>query len=113
MVVFVLLFIMFFEISSGPITWLYMSEIMQDKSLSIATFLNWTINLIISLILPIISKGIPEDKPQDYGWIFVVCSGLSIAGLAYIILLMKETRNKTAAEIEEMYASGTKGQTKN
>ena len=31
MVVFVLLFITFFEMSSGPITWLYMAEIMQDK----------------------------------------------------------------------------------
>ena len=28
----VMVFIAFFEFSSGPITWLYMAEIMQDKS---------------------------------------------------------------------------------
>jgi len=59
MVVFVLLFITFFEMSSGPITWLYMAEIMPDKSLTIATSLNWITCLVISIILPVIKKAIP------------------------------------------------------
>jgi len=52
----VLLFIALFEFSSGPITWLYMAEIMQDKSVSIATVLNWLVNLLISLITPNLIK---------------------------------------------------------
>ena len=45
-------FICFFEFSSGPITWLYMSEIMQDRAVSIATVLNWVVNIGISLSIP-------------------------------------------------------------
>ena len=51
-IVLLLSFIALFEFSSGPITWLYMSEIMQDKALTVATFLNWIINLIISATIP-------------------------------------------------------------
>ena len=47
----------FFEFASGPITWLYMSEIMQDKSQSIATALNWTVNLLIGFSLPKLVKA--------------------------------------------------------
>lgn len=44
--------IAFFEFGSGPITWLYMAEIMQDKGSSLATVLNWLVSLAISLFLP-------------------------------------------------------------
>ena len=56
MVVSVLLFICFFEFSSGPITWLYMAEILQDKALSIGAFLNWFISLAISIAIPLIIR---------------------------------------------------------
>ena len=52
MVVCVLLFISFFEFSSGQIVWLYMYEIMRDKAQSIGTFLNWFMSLVISLAIP-------------------------------------------------------------
>jgi hypothetical protein len=52
----VLTFIVFFEFGPGPITWLYMAEIMQDKGSSIATVMNWGINLLISFFVPIIIK---------------------------------------------------------
>ena len=45
----ILSFIALFSISSGPITWLYMSEIMADKAVTIATFINWCLTLLISL----------------------------------------------------------------
>lgn len=47
-----LAFICFFEFSSGPIVWLYMAEIMQDKATSVATVMNWTISLIVSATIP-------------------------------------------------------------
>ena len=94
-------FIAFFEFSSGPITWLYMAEIMQDKALSIATVLNWCINLIISLITPSLIKTIGEE---NIGYIFIVMGGFTVLGTLFIITFMKETRGKTQAEIEEMFA---------
>ena len=49
-----MLFIVIFELGPGPITWLYMAEIMQDKGSSIATVMNWGINLLISYFVPVI-----------------------------------------------------------
>ena len=89
MIIGVLLFITFFELSSGPIVWLYNAEIMQDKSMTIATFLNWIINLITSIILPIIKNHVTATK--DYGWIFIVNAGLTFVGLLFILFFMKET----------------------
>ncbi len=49
-----LAFVAAFEFGPGPIVWMYMSEIMNDKGVSIGTLLNWTFTLIIGLITPIL-----------------------------------------------------------
>merc|ERR1711934_945755 len=56
MIVCVLLFIAFFEFASGPIVWLYNAEIMRDKANAIATFLNWTVSLIVSICVPLLVR---------------------------------------------------------
>lgn len=52
--IFCLAFVAAFEFGPGPIVWMYMSEIMNDKGVSIGTLLNWTFTLIIGLITPIL-----------------------------------------------------------
>ena len=56
MVVCVLVFIAFFEFSSGPILWLYMAEIMADKAMGIATFISWSMSLVISVSIPLLLR---------------------------------------------------------
>ena len=48
----ILLFICAYNCSSGPVIWLYMSEIMQDKGTGFASSLNWGITIVISTIVP-------------------------------------------------------------
>lgn len=79
-------FIAVFEFSSGPITWLYMSEIMQDKAVSVATVLNWLMNLVISIITPVIASE--ETIP----YIFISVGALTTLGTIFIFFFMKETR---------------------
>ncbi len=43
----------FFELGPGPIVWVYMSEIMNDKGVSIGTVINLTLTLVIGIISPI------------------------------------------------------------
>lgn len=43
----VILFVAAFEMSWGPITWLYLAEICNDKSMSLAMLANWTCGLLI------------------------------------------------------------------
>lgn len=47
-----MLFVCAFEFAPGPIMWLYNGEILNDKAVSVAVFLNWTFVLIIGLITP-------------------------------------------------------------
>jgi hypothetical protein len=56
-VIFIMLFIVFFEFSLGPIPWLYMAEIMTDKGLSIAILLNWLMTIIMAIATPYIIGG--------------------------------------------------------
>ena len=84
-----LLFICFFEFSSGPIVWLYMDEIMQDKAVSIGTFLNWFMSLVISISIPLLVKV------MDIGYIFLFLGICTVLGTLFIIFLMEETKDKT------------------
>jgi len=95
-----MLFIVSFEFSSGPIVWLYMSEIMCDKSQSVATVANWMMNLIISIITPTVVDAIGEEH---IGYIFIICGGLTFIGTLFLVVYMKETMGKTPQEIEGLF----------
>jgi SP family arabinose:H+ symporter-like MFS transporter len=45
----VLLYVTLFEFSLGPILWIYMSEIMTDKGVSLGTLTNWVFTIIIAV----------------------------------------------------------------
>jgi hypothetical protein len=51
-IAFMMLFIIFFEFSLGPLLWIYMSEIMTEKGLSIGCGLNWIAAVIIAFFTP-------------------------------------------------------------
>ena len=89
MIVCVLLFISFFEFSTGPIVWLYTAEIMKDKAMSIATFLNWTLSLAISIAIPFMVKYV------SVGYIFLMFGLFTTIGTIYIAIFMRETMGKT------------------
>jgi MFS family permease len=91
-IVLTLIFISFFEFGPGPITWLYMSEIMHDKGVSIGTVMNWLVNLVISASIPSIIDAIGEN---NIGYIFLTVGALSAFGSFFMIVFMKETRGKT------------------
>jgi len=93
-------FIAVFEFGPGPITWLYMAEIMQDKAQGIATMLNWGINLLISYFVPNVIHWIGDD---NVGYIFLFFAMMSFFGTFFIHFYMFETMGKSQAEIDEMF----------
>lgn len=102
----VLAFIIAFEFTSGPITWLYMSEIMDDKATGFASALNWLMNCVIGGVVPYAIRAITDGGAhgERVGYIFVVCAGLSLCGLLFVMKYMKETRGLTKAQIEYMFS---------
>jgi len=109
------LFIAAFEFTSGPITWLYMSEIMQDKATSFASALNWGIVVIISGSIPYLVRSLTNEglEPSKVGYIFLACGVFTFLGLIFIFVFMKETKGKKKQDIEWMYSSNKEWQGKN
>jgi MFS family permease len=101
------MFIFAFEFTSGPITWLYMSEIMQDKATSFASGLNWSMNCIISGSVPYLVRTLTSNgrENQNVGYIFIACGGFTAVGFIFIYVYMKETKGKKKQDIEWMYSS--------
>lgn len=87
-------FIALFEFSYGPVTWLYLAETMQDKAISVATMLNSSVGMIISIITPYLISLIGEE---NIGYIFIACGGLTLLNFILTSMFMIETRGKTPA----------------
>ena len=95
-----------FQASSGPITWLYMAEIMQEKGLSIATVLNWLFTLLFSFVTPTIKTAYGID---GVGILFMIVGAVTIFCALFVSVCMKETKGKSLAERKNLFVK-TKGQ---
>lgn len=91
-------FICAFEFGPGPIVWLYISEICNDKATSVGTVMNWFWTLIVSILAPFLI----EDWLAD-GKTWLMFSGISFIGLIFIVTMMKETMGKSEYEVKNLY----------
>lgn len=93
-------FVFCFQASSGPVTWLYMAEIMQEKGLSIATVLNWLFTLLFSFVTPTIQNAFGL---KGVGYLFIIVGGCTLLCALFIKVFMKETKGKSLAERKNLY----------
>ena len=94
-----LAFVTFFGFSSGPIAWLYNAEIMTEAGMSIATFINWVVTILISLLTPTMINEWPKEAATFYMY-----AGFCLLGLVFVLIWVKETKGKTAKEIRQMFS---------
>lgn len=93
-------FVCAFEFAPGPIVWLYMGEIMNDKGLSIGAAVNWTLVLIISLFTPTWM-----DTMGSWGT-FLMFGVFNVVGTLFIVVFMKETKGLKDEEVKNLYRKG-------
>ena len=93
----ILMFIFCFGVSLGPILWVYLSETLPEKGVSLATLINWITCLLIALIFP---KLI--NSSMQFTGTFMIFFVSSALGFIYIIMNMVETKGKTQIEIKKM-----------
>lgn len=64
----IVMFIIAFEISIGPIMWIYCADVLSDKGVAISTAVNWAGVLLIAGIFMIFNNGFgTHKKSEDYG----------------------------------------------
>lgn len=83
--VFTIFYIMAFEFGPGPIVWIYMSEVMNEKGVAVGTFLNWLFTLIFAISTTKIYDSLN-------GNMFEMFAGFCGAGLLFVFLFIKETK---------------------
>ena len=91
-----LVFIVGFELGPGSIGWPYVSEICNPKAIGIATMSNWVWTLLVGLTYPFMQSSMGAFAN-------LVFAGLSLVGLIFYLLYMKETRGLTTEELSELY----------
>lgn len=89
-------FVASFEFAPGPILWLYLSEILDDKSTSVAVFINWTCCLIIGLVTPTMLNSLK-------GYTFIVFGVCNLLAVLTIFFFMKETRGLSDEQVKNLY----------
>ena len=100
-----LLFILFFEFSAGPITWLYLSEICHEKAGSVATALANFLSLAVSIFTQKIVNGFTSNNanPENLGYLFIILGTVSLIGTLFMSFYMKETRGLSQEEREKLF----------
>ena len=87
-IVLVLLFVVLFEFSLGPIVWIYMSETMTEKAVSLGTLANWLFTILMALLTPTLLNAIG-------GYLFIGFGGLCGLCGVFCLLIVKETKGLT------------------
>ena len=93
----ILVYMLSFGISLGPIVWLYLPEILPEKGVSLAASANWVGCGIIGIGFPIVKNAI---NIEGTFLIFLVCC---LVALVYMFFCVKETKGKSHEEIEAMF----------
>lgn len=117
----ILIYILFFAISLGPLGWLIISEIFPLKvrglGMSIGSLSNWLFNAIVTFTflklawfftadgMEIMKEGATEADPNPAGAFFVYAV-IAVIGLIWGYKYIPETKNITLEEIEDHWRAG-------
>jgi hypothetical protein len=100
-----MLFIIFFEFSLGPLLWVYMSEVMTEKGLSLGVVVNQVATILIALF----TNGLIDafgggNKEIGSGRLFVTCGGITAVTGLFVIFVVKETKGLTEHQVANLYS---------
>ncbi|XP_057636962.1 solute carrier family 2, facilitated glucose transporter member 10 [Chionomys nivalis] len=96
-----MVFVSAFSFGFGPVTWLVLSEIypveIRGRAFAFCSSFNWAANLFISLSFLDLIGAI------GLAWTFLIYGLTAVLGLAFIYLLVPETKGQSLAEIEQQF----------
>ncbi|RYP08401.1 hypothetical protein DL765_008800 [Monosporascus sp. GIB2] len=92
---------MSYNISWGPVPWVYMSEIfpsrIREAGVAIGTSTQWLFNFVFSQVTP--------HAVQNLGWrTFVMFGVFNYALVVFVWFFIKETKGKSLEEMEALFA---------
>ena len=98
MYTFILIFILLFNGGSGNVTFIILGEVCIDKALGFVFGAMWLTEVLMTFT---ISYMIDSKLGVEYT--FGIYAGLNLIASLFDIFLVKETRGKSAIQLEELY----------
>jgi sugar porter (SP) family MFS transporter len=87
-----------FAIGLGPVFWLMISEIfplnVRGSAIAVCSVFNWVTNFFVSYYFLQLIDAIGK------AWTFWLYGGLAVAGIAFFVIKVPETKNRTLEQIE-------------
>lgn len=103
----VIVYIMGFSFSWGPVVWIMLSEIfpnsIRGKAMSIAVAAQWIMNFIVTLTFPVMDGSSYLNARFNHGfayWVYGICSFLAAL---FVIRYLPETKGRTLESIQELW----------
>jgi len=81
-------FVIIYEVTCGPIAWIYAIETVIDSGLGICYFFLWGTVLLVSIGSPILM----EKDSLGSSTVFFIFGGISLVATVYVYLFIKETK---------------------
>ena len=97
LVVCMMLDLFIYQITLGTYTWVYIGQVAQERSASLAVFTIWFFVFVLALTTNSIFAGLGNAGTF---WLF---SGMTIVGGILILITHKETKGLTDAEIKVLF----------
>ncbi|MFI6348678.1 sugar porter family MFS transporter [Streptomyces sp. NPDC050560] len=98
-------YVAFFAVSFGTVTYVIISEIFPTRvrgvAASVATFALWGGNYLVSQFFPVLVSDIGSSAT------FLIFAGVSLAALAFTVVLVPETKGRSLEEVERQLYGGT------
>ena len=95
------IYIAFFAPGMGPLPWTINSEIYptwaRSTAIGIATFVNWSANLVISMTFLTLADTL--GQPPTFG----LYAGFSFLALVFFVFLVPETKGRKLEDVEELF----------
>jgi len=93
----VIIYTIIFELTLGPVFWLYVAEFLIPTSMSLVTFINWFTIVAISIATPYMLTWSP---PHTFKFYAICC----VVGGIYSAIFLWETKGLTKEQVSKLYA---------
>jgi SP family xylose:H+ symportor-like MFS transporter len=111
----VVLYIMGFSISWGPVVWVMLAEIypnaIRGKAMSVAVAAQWIMNFIVSLTFPMMDGSAYLNARFNHGFAYWIYGACSILAAVFVMRFVPETKGRSLESIQDLWHARRKGAT--
>ncbi|HVN58721.1 MAG TPA: D-xylose transporter XylE [Bacteroidales bacterium] len=104
--IFMLLYVAFFAMSWGPVTWVLLSEIFPNSirgAMSIAVAAQWVADWLVSFTFPVLNDNQMLTARFNHGFSYWLYGIMGIVAALLVWKLVPETKGKTLEEMERLW----------